>query len=113
MKGVVKTPELCDKYMNDKHLKEHIIFFDTIFPGYEVFADEITAEGDRVVLRARLKGRHEGEFNGIPPTNRMVEFPFAISYTIKDNLIVDHWLIADQAVLMEQLGVAQGQASAV
>jgi len=113
MNGVVKTSELCDKYMKDKHLKEHVIFFDTIFPGYEVFADEITAEGDRVVLRARLKGRHEGEFNGIPPTNRMVEFPFAISYTIKDNLIVDHWLIADQAVLMEQLGVAQGQASAV
>jgi len=105
--GVEKTPELCDKYMQDDPLKDHIMFFDTIFPCYEIFADEITAEGDRVVVRARIKGRHEGEFNGIPPTNRIVDFPFAVNYTVIDRLIVDHWLIADQTVLMEQLGVGQ------
>ncbi len=113
MMAAEKTPELCDKYMTDGHLKEHILFFDTIFPGYEVFADEMIAEGNRVVIRARLKGRHEGEFNGIPPTFKQVEFPFVVCYTIENNMITDHWLIADQAVLMEQLGVATGQASKV
>ena len=103
--GVVKTRKLMEKYLSDNHLIEHIEFFDTVFPAYEIFADEITAEGNRVVVKARIKGRHEGELNGIPPTHKNVEFPFAIGYEIENNKIINHWLIADQMMLMEQLGV--------
>jgi predicted ester cyclase len=101
----VKTRELLEKYISDESLIEHILFFDSVFPGYEVFADEMIAEGNKVFLRARLKGTHKGVFNGIPPTNRDVEFPFAIGYELEDDRIVHHWLIADQAMLMEQLGL--------
>lgn len=110
--GVSKTDEICDAYMTDQQLKEHILFFDTIFPKYELFADEMTAEGDRVSILARLKGINEGEFNGIPPTYKEVDFPFAISYTIKDGKITDHWMIADQMILMEQLGLKDTASSA-
>ena len=94
-----------EKYVSDTHLIEHIEFFDSVFPAYEIFADEMLAEGNRVVVRARLKGRHEGELNGIPPTYKNVDFPFSIGYEIENNKIISHWLIADQMVLMEQLGV--------
>ena len=103
--GLTKTRKLMEKYVSDNHLIEHIEFFDSVFPRYEIFADEITAEGNRVVIKARLKGRHEGELNGIPPTYKNVEFPFAIRYEIDNNKIINHWLIADQMMLMEQLGV--------
>ena len=83
----------------------HIAFFDTVFPKYEMFADEITAERNRVVVRIRVKGCHEGELNGILPTHRKVDFPSVISYEIENGKIVHHWLIADQMMLMEQLGV--------
>ena len=105
--GVKKTEELIDRYMNDDELKHHIIFFDTIFPNYELLADEVTAEGNRVIVLARLRGKHEGEMNGIPPTYKMVDFPFAIGYIMDKGIIVDHWMIADQVALMEQLGVNQ------
>ncbi len=105
LSGVTKTRELMEEYLADEELINHIIFFDTVFPKYEMFADEITAEGNRVVVRARLKGCHKGELNGIQPTNRNVEFPFFISYDIENGKIVHHWLIADQMMLMEQLGV--------
>ncbi|MCW3092078.1 MAG: cyclase [Ferruginibacter sp.] len=105
LSGVIKTRELVDRYMTDEELKEHIAFFDTAFPRYELFADEMTAEGNRVVIRARFKGSHEGEFNGILPTHRTVEFPFVVSYEIENGKIVHHWLIADSMALMEQLGV--------
>lgn len=105
LSGVTKTREIMEEYLADEELINHIIFFDTVFPKYEMFADEITAEGNRVVLRARLKGCHKGELNGIQPTNRDVEFPFFISYDIENGKIVHHWLIADQMMLMEQLGV--------
>lgn len=103
--GVKKTRTLLEKYISDKHLIEHIEFFDSVFPAYEIFADEMLAEGNRVVVRARAKGRHEGELNGIPPTYKNVDFPFSIGYEIENNKIISHWLIADQMVLMEQLGV--------
>ncbi len=105
LSGVTKTRELMEQYMTDEELLGHIAFFDAAFPKYEMFADEITAEGNRVVVRARMKGCHEGEFNGILPTHRKVELPFVISYDIENGKIVHHWLIADQIVLMEQLGV--------
>jgi hypothetical protein len=110
LSGVTKTREIMEEYLADEELINHIIFFDTVFPKYEMFADEITAEGNRVVVRARLKGCHKGEFNGMQPTNRNVEFPFFISYDIENGKIVHHWLIADQMMLMEQLGVMNAPA---
>lgn len=104
--GVKKTEEIMDRYLDDDELKEHIIFFDTIFPNYELLADEITAEGNRVIVLARLRGTHKGEMNGIPPTYKDVDFKFAIGYIIDKGKIVDHWMIADQVALMEQLGVS-------
>jgi len=105
LSGIIKTRELMEKYIADEELMGHLAFFDSVFPRYEVFADEMTAEGNRVVVRARMKGIHLGEFNGIPPTNRKIEVPFVVSYEIENEKIVHHWLLADSMALMEQLGV--------
>jgi predicted ester cyclase len=99
------TRELLKEYIADQELIEHILFFDSVFPGYEVVVDEMIVEGSRIVVQARMKGRHEGQLNGIPPTYRKVEFPFVIRYDIEAEKIVSHWLVADQMALMEQLGV--------
>jgi predicted ester cyclase len=39
------------------------------------------------------------------PSYRSVNFPFVVTYTIENKKIVSHWLVADQMVLMEQLGI--------
>ena len=103
--GVIKTRELIDKYVVDQGLVEHILFFEAAFPKYEMFIDEITAESNRVVLRGRVKGKHEGSLNGIPPTHKSSEMPFSIGYEIENEKIINHWMIVDQMILMEQLGV--------
>lgn len=103
--GVTKTRELCEQFITDQALIGHILFFDGAFPKYEMFIDEITGEDNRIVVRGRFKGKHEGELNGIPPTYKEVFFPFVIGYEIDKNKILSHWLIADQVALMEQLGV--------
>lgn len=105
--GATKTRALCEKFISDQELIEHIAFFDAVFPKYEMFADELVAEGNKVVVRARVKGRHEGPFKGIPPTFKEVNFPFVISYEIENEKITHHWIIADQATLMEQLGLIE------
>ena len=109
--GVLKTPKMLSQFMDDPILIETITFFDGAFPKYEMTAEEMTSEGNRVVVRARMKGIHQGEWEGIMPTFRHVEFPVIVSYEIVDNKIVTHWLVADQMVLMEQLGVEQAVVS--
>lgn len=108
--GVIKSRELCERYIKDEHLTQHILFFDGAFPKYEMFIEEITGEENRIIVRGRLKGKHEGELNGIPPTQKEVLFPFVIGYEIENDKIISHWLIADQMKLMEQLGVMKESA---
>ena len=103
LSGKIKTQEVMRQYISDEGLIDHIVFFDAVFPKYEMFTDEMTADGNRVVVRARLTGKHEGEFGDIQPTYKSVDFPFVVGYEIENRMIVSHWLIADQMALMEQL----------
>lgn len=103
--GVSKTRDLLEQYITDEALIGHIDFFEVAFPKYEVYIDEMTAEGNRVVVKARTKGTHTGNLGEIPPTFKEVDFPFVVSYEIENNKIISHWMIADQMALMLQLGV--------
>ena len=109
--GKVKTKEMMAHYITDEGLIEHIIFFDGAFPKYEMVADEMISEGNQIIVRARLIGKHEGVFGDIMPSYQSVNFPFVVSYIIENRKIVSHWLVADQMVLMEQLGIEQAVAA--
>jgi len=110
--GIVKTRALAEKYMTDQVLIGQIEYFDAAFPKYEVYINELIAEGNLVVVRARFKGTHKGDLGGIPPTHKTVEYNFVIRYEIENGKIINHWLIADQMSLMEQLGVVPAAAAA-
>jgi predicted ester cyclase len=107
MSGQDKTRALQDEYIadSDEELKGHIIFFEASFPRYEVIADDMTAEGDKVAVLARFRGTHKGELLGIAPTGKGVEVPFAITYRLAGGKIAQHWMSFDRMALMEQLGV--------
>ncbi len=105
--GEVKTDALLREYTNDEKLIEHIMFFEGTFPKYDLFIEEMVAEDKKILVRGRCKGIHLGEFNGVPPTNKEMDLPFVIRYVIDNNKIVDHWLIADQMILMKQLGIIE------
>ncbi|CAN5301126.1 hypothetical protein BH11BAC6_BH11BAC6_10430 [soil metagenome] len=109
--GVDKTRELLEKYIDDEDLISHIIYFEEAFPKYELFIDELTAENNRVVLTARIKGKHLGALSEIPATYKEVNFSFVIRYEIENERIVSHWMLADQMNLMEQLGVLPATAA--
>jgi predicted ester cyclase len=101
--GQTKTRELLEKYNDDDGLIGNILFKESIFPLYEVDILEIIAEGDRVVLLAKFKGTHKGEWLGIAPTDKEVTYVFAVGYEIRNNKIVHSWLVADNLAIVEQL----------
>jgi len=106
--GTDKPAALQDQYIaeSDQELKQHIIFFEGSFPHYSVVADDMIAEGDKVAVLARFQGTHRGELQGIAPTGKEVDVPFAITYRLAGGKIVEHWMSFDRMALMEQLGVA-------
>jgi steroid delta-isomerase-like uncharacterized protein len=66
--------------------------------------DEIV-EGDKVCVRSRFSGRHTGEFQGMPPTNRTVSAQSIDILRIENGKAVEHWGIVDAAGMMQQLGM--------
>jgi predicted ester cyclase len=102
-----KSTATVDQYVadSDEELKQHIAFFDVVFPNYQITADDVIAEGDKVVVRGTVHGTHKGDLMGIPPTGKRVEFPLIIIYRVTDGKIVEHWMVADQLSMMQQLGV--------
>jgi predicted ester cyclase len=101
--GVVKTKELLSEFIVEENLLNLIAVMDGIFPAYELFLDEMMGEDNKVMVRAMFKGIHKGEFKGVAPTNKKVEFPFVITYEIENDKIIHYWMIADNQGILEQL----------
>jgi predicted ester cyclase len=103
LSGKPKTEALINQYVSDPGLKEHIRQAEAAFPGYELAAHQIVAEGDIVALRGTFYGVHKGEFAGIAPTGRKVSGDLMLFYRISDGLIAEHWMQWDMKAVLDQL----------
>ena len=108
--GKPKPEEVVRLFVVDEQLIEHIRVAEEAFPLYRLDVEEMIAEGDMVGVRVRHRGVHRGPFNGIPPTGREIDAPGFLTYRIKDGKIIDHWMMGDNLLLMQQLGVLPAKA---
>ena len=106
LSGKEKPASVIDQFVGDEdtELKQHIAMYEASFARYELIADEMIAEGDKVAVQARMVATHTGELMGMPPTGRKVNVPIALTYRIANGKIVGHWMLADAMTLMQQLG---------
>ena len=74
------------------------------FPDLECHIEDMTADGDKVLARARLTGTHQGEFMGIPATGKRVEFEVIDIGRFENGKGVEHWGVSDAMALMAQIG---------
>jgi len=75
------------------------------FPDLAHSIRELIAIGDKVVVRAIVRGTHEGEFLGIPATGNKIEFGFIAILRIENGKIVEEWQDIDMLGFMQQLGM--------
>lgn len=108
--GKGKPPELVNQYVADRDeaLRQHIADAEAAFPHYELFAEDLIAEGDKAVVRFTLRATHQGEFMGIPASGRSINVPGIIIYRMDNNeknevKIVEHWMQIDAMAMMQQL----------
>ncbi len=106
--GKPKPVESLQRFVGpeDADLIDHINIHEAAFPSYELVGEDIIAEGDKVVVRFRVRGTHLGTYMGLAPTGRRIDAPGIIIYRIADGKIVEHWLQVDAMTVMQQLGLA-------
>jgi hypothetical protein len=63
------------------------------------------AEADLVAQRIRSEGTHTGVFQGLPPTNRRVEFSGLELNRFVEGRVAEHWFQLDALGLLQQLGL--------
>src|SRR5262245_29113090 len=70
-------------------LAQHVVDYErSVFPDIHFTVEDMTAEGDDVVVRLTIRGTHQGEFQGIAPTGKKVEFTGIQLMRFKDGKIV-------------------------
>ncbi len=70
-----------------------------------VTIEDMIAEGDKVVSRITGRGAHTTKFMGVAPTGKELTIMQISIDRIAGGKIVEHWGLADQMALMQQLGV--------
>ena len=103
--GKPKTMDLINKYVSDEHLAGHIMDYENSFPCYELIAEDMICEDDKIAVRARVKGEHKGQLMGYPPTGKTIDIPLSVIYQIEEDKIAKGWIFVDHMELMTQLGI--------
>jgi len=78
------------------------------FPDINFTLDDFILGGDKIVYRWTLRGTHQSEFRGIPPTNKEVEVWGITIERVVGGKLVEAWERYDTLGLMRQLGVVPG-----
>ncbi|WP_165956920.1 ester cyclase [Kribbella antibiotica] len=73
------------------------------FPDLQATIEEIFGHDNRVVVRLRFEGTHQGPLMSIPPTQRKVTFSSLELYRVEDGKVAEEWVAPDMLGLMHQL----------
>ena len=92
------APALAEEFKRD------VTELRRAFPDYAGTNVEQIAEGEKVANRFVFLGTHLGEFEGISPTGKRVEFIGHSIDRVVEGKIVESWVEMDMLGVMQQLG---------
>jgi predicted ester cyclase len=86
-------------------LKETVTWLRGLWgPMHAQIEDEI-CEGDNVVARVTVHGRHMGEFLGRAPTGKEYAVEHIHIWRLEDEKVIEHWSVRDDLGQALQLGL--------
>jgi steroid delta-isomerase-like uncharacterized protein len=85
-------------------LKQSMTRHLSAFPDLRVAINEIIAEGGKVVIWYTVQGTQKGEFDGVPPTGKQVNWVGADLFRIEGGKIVEARFVDDSLGRLRQLG---------
>jgi steroid delta-isomerase-like uncharacterized protein len=92
-------------------VKAVVSMFRAGMPNLRVVIEDMIAEGDKVMMRYKIEGTHEGELFGVPPTGRRVSIESITVERVSGGKIREHWRVTDTLDMMQQLGAISEHAA--
>lgn len=86
-----------------KEVSEWYGKFVAAFPDWHVNIRDMVAEGDRVAVRMKSTGTHQGEIQGIPATGKPYTQNSIVIYRLTNGKIAEGYLQTDMLSMMQQL----------
>ena len=75
---------------------------------FSLTVEDIAVAGDTVWTRNRARGINSGSVMGNPPSGQAIETDVFDILRFEDGVLVEHWGVADQVGLMQQIGALPG-----
>jgi steroid delta-isomerase-like uncharacterized protein len=97
------APRLPD--LDREDLKQEFSAYLAAFPDTRVSVEDIFGAGDRVATRFTLRGTHQGEYMGVPPTGKPVTLTAILIQRLAGGKVVEDWEWPDNLGFLVQLGV--------
>jgi len=89
--------------------RQFVAMLYSAFPDLHHEIEMQIAENDKVASIINVYGTHNGDFQGIPPTGRQVEFQDFMITRIQEGKFIELWAQFDALKLLQQLGILQLQ----
>ncbi len=74
------------------------------FPDIKYTAEDVIAEGDRVVCKYSWTGTHKGTFSGVPATGKKITLQGILIAKIAEGRLTEAWALTDRLGVLQQLG---------
>jgi steroid delta-isomerase-like uncharacterized protein len=98
------SPGMPNQPEGPEGVKAVVSMFRAGMPNLRVVIEDMIAEGDKVMMRYKIEGTHEGELFGVPPTGRRVSIESITVERVSGGKIREHWRVTDTLDMMQQLG---------
>jgi predicted ester cyclase len=86
-------------------LKETIGWLRDLWGPMDFEVEDEICEGDKVVARVTMHGRHVGEFLGKEPTGKEFATKQIHIWRVVDGKVIEHWSVRDDLGQALQLGL--------
>lgn len=104
---VLYTSGASDPIHGSDGLKQYKRSLRAAFPDLSVTIEDRIVGEETVVDRYRMRGTHEGDFQGIAPTGSEIDFTGIIIHYLEDDKIIKNVAEFNVLDLMDQLGVVE------
>jgi len=74
------------------------------FPDLGIHIDSMVASGDKVAVHVRFTGTQTGDFLGIPPRGKRIDYESQELYRFEDGRLAEEWICSDTMTMMTQIG---------
>ncbi len=76
------------------------------FPDVHLEVSDLFSTENRMCVQCTITGTHEGDFGGLPPTRRRMEYDVCLLFRFGDDGLVEEEIVYwDGATMLRQLGV--------